>query len=60
MKWSPNGKLISCNEKGGRLSVFDIRTKDEALKTMCHKGIKLQNNCWVDNDVLITVGFDQQ
>jgi WD40 repeat protein len=49
IKWSPNGKLISCNEKKGNFSLIDIRTKNSALQTICHRGVKSQNNCWVDD-----------
>lgn len=61
LKWSPSGNLLSLNEKKGKLTIIDIRANTEGgLSTISHPGPKAQNNCWVNENTLVSIGFDKE
>ena len=60
MKWAPKGDQIAVVTKSADLMVFDPRKQDAIIRTKAHTGPKAQKLAWVDNESLITVGFNKQ
>jgi len=61
LRWNPEGTLNSVSSKGGKLTIFDIRGKDEdAMQVMTHNGPKAQKHAWLNPNTLISSGFNRQ
>lgn len=51
---------MAVNGRGGHLQTFDIRQKDQFNYVKCHEGPKFQKCAWMDDQTILTSGFDKQ
>jgi len=63
LRWSPDGAKLSLSCKTGKFLVFDARQNNDVawqVKAKSHGGPKAQKNCWIDDQTLLTSGFNTQ
>ena len=58
LRWSPNGKNIAAPCKNKQVLILDPRQADSAMKAGIHQGPRQQRLEWIDDESIITTGFD--
>jgi len=60
IRWSPSGKMLGAMIKNKKMAVFDPRQEAAIVKCDGHLGPRQQRLQWVDDETLITSGFDRE
>ena len=60
IRWSPDGKMLAGEVKNKSMVIFDPRQEASVIKTQGHLGPRQQRLQWVDNETIITSGFDRE
>jgi len=60
IRWSPDGKMLAANIKNKTKLIFDPRQEASVSKSPGHLGPRQQRLQWVDNETIITSGFDRE
>ena len=60
MKWSPSGSKLGVLTKGGSMFQFDPRVLGAITTGTAHLGPKAQKLAWVDENSILTSGFNKQ
>ena len=60
IRWSPDGKMLAGMVKNKSMVMFDPRQQDSAVKAPAHVGPRQQRLEWIDDETLITSGFDRE
>ena len=58
IRWSPDGKMIGSMHKNKTMQFVDPRQEATALRGNGHVGPRQQRFDWVDNQTIITTGFE--
>ena len=60
MRWSPSGNRIATATKIGQMVVVDPRTQGTIQQNQkIHIGMKASKLAWVDEQYIVTSGFDK-
>lgn len=60
IRWSPNGSMLAGMVKNKSMVVVDPRQESSAAKAQTHVGPRQQRVQWVDDETLLTSGFDRE
>lgn len=58
LRWSPNGKSLAAPCKNKKVLILDPRQADSAMSAGLHQGPRQQRLEWIDDESIITTGFD--
>lgn len=59
LDWSESGSLISSISKNNSLEIFDARSDESPMKVVAHSGAKPARVKWLDENHVLTVGFNR-
>ena len=60
MRWSPKGDVLALMLKNKTMTFFDPRSKDSVLSNPAHQSARAQKIAWINDETVVTVGFDKQ
>ena len=60
IRWSPDGKMLGGMVKNKTMVIFDPRQESSVVKAGAHVGPRQQRMQWVDNETILTSGFDRE
>ena len=60
IRWSPSGKMLGAMIKNRKMAIFDPRQEASTIKCDGHAGPRQQRLQWVDDETLLTSGFDRE
>lgn len=58
MRWSPVGDKIGCMIKKNTMAIFDPRVANSVMRAASHQGPRAQKIAWIDNETIVTSGFN--
>ena len=58
LRWSPSGSMIGAMVKNKSQLYVDPRQPDSCIKAAAHAGPRQQRMAWVDDQTILTAGFD--
>ena len=59
-RWSPDGTKIAACIKNKSMAIFDPRQESSCIKAGMHVGPRSQRLEWIDDESIISAGFDRE
>ena len=60
LQWNPKGNMLGAMIKGSIFSLFDPRANEDSLLSQpSHASTKSQKFQWIDDDTIVSCGFNQ-